>query len=1039
MNSQPETKTSKRVALVLGATAAIAVILFVRATQTLVPGDGATLPELEPRDTASIAKRGPTEREVSQEEEHQTTETRRRGEAFRQALGGFKGRIVHAGTGVEGAEVAIYRFDVDALWDQKVTLMGPETHAPKLAIGRATTDAAGRFLVTGVWPKSFYLLRASHHDLQASTRGVNRAPGAGEIVDLGDVSLHDGATIVGTVVGPAGRPVSGATVRAAIIPDRLLGIWPVERLDFDTPLLWVNGDSKHAFDLPHWVRERAEELLAVTTKTDAEGRFALAGVPATRVHVLINTAGLVPALQRVEARPGTDLGTICMERGVTARGVVRDAHGAPVANAEVLVGPASAGIPLVFATRVGKTDRVGAFAAAGFSRGFAVAAARAAADSPWVVSNLQTIEREIVLVLPDSHSLTVDVRSKSGRPVAKPRFKVLPSATRLSTIDLALLGMVKPLALEGKVHRLEDGRHRIVGLQQGWYAIQVDAPGHAVSVKTLSLASDTEIEVLLDTLKPFEVRVLDSYGNAVPDTQIFMHGAGEFPRIPRLPLNCGHTDSDGRLRVTQAASNRVAVRAVHPGFAPAEREVDLPIERIDLTLPAPGTIEGVLTEGGKTPPPGKWTLSVRRTHPKPHSMVLPRLHTPDQDGGFRVTGLMAGSYEVSVIAAVGRIGMELAMDTRVFAKQLRSSRRSKRYIPVTAGRTTRIELDTLGDTVATGPTVPVVGTVTVNGRPGVGLEVTGYHKRWLSAKVGTDGSFDLGQVAIGDAGLYVIDPMRARQGGWEMLWWKRVHLAEDSNIRLNIDLQLGALSGVVVQADGLPVRGCMVRANGKTPGPGDKAVFTTLWAATDREGRFRFDRLQAGVYEAQVWESKYGRATVPGIHVSRNHEASVRIELGRVVTVTGRVDMSHFGPQAPQWAWLTLFGLGADGAPRSKEWGAEIRSDGSFQIGPVPPDRYQVQISAMFREATVEPEWDTRTWVDPRPLKVGSQGLTGVSLRPGKLIQKRRENRKKQKRERLAKERKRAEKIKRLRRARLKKALEKKEEQKKEKKEEEAK
>ena len=99
------------------------------------------------------------------------------------------------------------------------------------------------------------------------------------------------------------------------------------------------------------------------------------------------------------------------------------------------------------------------------------------------------------------------------------------------------------------------------------------------------------------------------------------------------------------------------MRVSHPGFAPAELEVDLPIDVVDMTLPAPGTIEGVLTEGGRTPALGRWSLSVRRTHPRPHSMEMPRLYSPDKDGKFKVTGLQAGSYEVSIIQAVGRIGI----------------------------------------------------------------------------------------------------------------------------------------------------------------------------------------------------------------------------------------------------------------------------------------------------------------------------------------------------------------------------------------------
>ena len=148
--------------------------------------------------------------------------------------------------------------------------------------------------------------------------GVVRQPG--ELTGNGDgggaEAIPDDERIpsfVGRVSGPDGRPLGGATVEAF----GMLG-WAVE----------LPSGSAGRADV-HW-----------STTTAADGSFRLPEPPREGLRFLLRVRSASAAtllVRNLPASPGRtrDLGTLRMTAGRALRGVVQDAAGEPVADAEV--------------------------------------------------------------------------------------------------------------------------------------------------------------------------------------------------------------------------------------------------------------------------------------------------------------------------------------------------------------------------------------------------------------------------------------------------------------------------------------------------------------------------------------------------------------------------------------------------------------------------------------------------------------------------------------------------------------------------------
>jgi protocatechuate 3,4-dioxygenase beta subunit len=257
------------------------------------------------------------------------------------------GRVVDARTGraIAGASVAFW------------------THAE---LDRVRTDADGRFLhprfpahapeqqvrveALGYAPAVRYL------ELGAGGAWAHRAAHAGEHDVLGaglparvDVALQPELALAGRVLDPRGRPATGARVEAV----------------------------GYALLLPDVATRDC-----AACETDADGRFRLAGLRPDVSHALqVRAADCAELVIEVPAPPSSwvhdpstlALGDLALDEPALLAGVVLDAAGEPLADAEVRLArldragpapatPADPGARPSLASRIARTDEGGAFA-----------------------------------------------------------------------------------------------------------------------------------------------------------------------------------------------------------------------------------------------------------------------------------------------------------------------------------------------------------------------------------------------------------------------------------------------------------------------------------------------------------------------------------------------------------------------------------------------------------------------------------------------------------------------------------------------------
>lgn len=174
----------------------------------------------------------------------------------------------------------------------------------------ARTDPVGRFRLCAL---------GSHCHVGARAAGY--APSVLQLVSGGDGAAIDvrivlparGGAVAGVVYGPDGRPVEGARVE----------VGGIDRGDVET--------------FPDGTRGKA--AMPAIARTDAEGRFAVDGVAAREISVVVRARGLAPwsGTTAVRVAERTDL-EVRLEACVVLVGTVRDGFGVPVAGARIEVG-----------------------------------------------------------------------------------------------------------------------------------------------------------------------------------------------------------------------------------------------------------------------------------------------------------------------------------------------------------------------------------------------------------------------------------------------------------------------------------------------------------------------------------------------------------------------------------------------------------------------------------------------------------------------------------------------------------------------------
>jgi RNA polymerase sigma-70 factor (ECF subfamily) len=886
------------------------------------------------------------------------------------ALAGFRGRLVDAA----GAPLA----------DEPVRVFGAD--APSLFAGlgaggeaglhidehRARSGGDGRFLVEGVWPRGRYLLLAGDDGAQASFEVLQRSPGPGEIVELGDVVVARGGVITGTVVGDDGAPLAGAQVWSADVSAALLLAVPLDRFHADGALLlraptvtqaadgraldvedlalhWLiqrgldadaatPGPQWIVCEVPPWLRRLQHALPVARARTDADGRFELRGVAPGGNALIVQARGWRnggKARVLVHADRPRDVGTIRMQRGDVFAGRVRDARGAPVAGAEVALAPAEGlAVQGVLCTLpIARADRDGRFAVPGVVAGGVVAAVRARAGDAW----------HVVGPLPSSEPADVDLPAgvTCTFVLEGVRDDVELTLTPGPALgELFAVGMQRPLVLEGRSERLAPDRVRVRDLAPGVYTVQVRAAGCARHDELVRIERDGEHALRLAAAAPCIVEVVDGAGRPVPGASV---GAIPQPpsatllsRIPSgsslehwevLPAFTGRTDRAGRVAVDDFAAGELLLVCAHPGLGDASVRVRLPQARVRIELPACGAIAGQLFDQGEPALAGKWRIVAQRVDQGARPAGA-RSALPGAEGRFALAGLAPGEYALTAEPALGSVrslGAILEHVRKVDYTWGIASGNSLR-VTVRAGDTASARFD--ADTTRAAPGTAgaaVRGEATIDGQPAAGFEVTHGQGGDRIAVVDAAGRFRADALAAGVLPLVLRDPHSGAT------WWRElVALAPGEERTFAVHLQTGTIAGVVVHGDGRPLPGCAVIA--ESAGTAESARIET---ASDAAGRYRL-RVPAGDYRVRADHERLAEARSETVAVAAGGSADAgTLTLVALARFAGRVLFD--GVQPPQVA-IVLLGMG--GSVHFKR----LAEDGAFDLRGLDPGEYTIEL-----------------------------------------------------------------------------------------------
>lgn len=870
------------------------------------------------------------------------------------ALTGFKGRVVdHRKQPVANAKFVLLRISTDSVMPPETDLMAGTTVEPDVDAGEARTDAEGRFEIHGVWPHGLYLGSAGRDGEHPTMRLVDETPGPGEIVDLGDFVLRHGATLTGKVVDEEGKPIAGALVRAADLPAIVTQFVPIEQIDPAGAVIVREARSPVVVTPPAWAARRFEQLPIPRTTTAADGTFRLAGIePGENMLAVTSTGRQSLVRPGIRLDPGEEeaLGTLTLREGEEVYGKVVDDRGKPIPGAEVLLAQTSSTVPVDFAGPPIRAGDDGTFMLTGFKSGKVTAATRRDPGDAWTVFDPKQTSEDLVLTLPAVCTLTVHVRDEKGEPIPSARLQVLPNTDGSEpTLGLALFGMIRPLELRGRLGKDDEtGAIVVRGLPRGSYIVRADAPGMATEDTGVKLDGDQTAELKLQRNHVFDVLVADGRGTPVRGASVYAMVRGGMGPNGDIPIHCGRTDAAGRLQVNRLRCERIAVSASHPKYGSADAQATLPVEQpIKITLATPGAIEGVLTDGGRQPDPGKFMVTIVRSGMGAQAMPsMPRFTLPVLDGKFQAKGLQPGSYRVLALESLRAVtsfgsgfqtvtNLEAGFEPNVITVEVKS------------GETTQVTLE--ADPAAQpidGPSAPLAGIVTVNGLPPKDAYMQIWQQKRRTAQLDAAGRFDFGQVPAGEVNL----TLRARSGGLfgsnQEIWEGQIELKPGEPRNLELHIVTSEIEGTVLGPDGMPVplAGVMVMGQPEPAKDGGttRSGGTHRWVSADASGRYRAENLLPGKYSLRAQHDRAGIGTREDVVLrGGTPQLGVDIRLERTMKLTGRVEFSD--RTEFRYASLNLNGH-PEGKPDQNlhAWG-RVDEDGTFEVTNAAPGVYDVR------------------------------------------------------------------------------------------------
>jgi protocatechuate 3,4-dioxygenase beta subunit len=325
---------------------------------------------------------------------------------------------------------------------------------------------------------------------------------AGKEQNLGDIELEPGAVWTGTILDPGAKPIRGVTVRFFPRPDR-----PVTNKEPRPPGSWGPRD----FAPSRWAGWAA--------RTDAKGRYRLAGVRMGKGVLSAWKPGWIAELKNVQSGPGDAKNKpqdFALRPGTVMSGVVLDPNGKPIEGVRILQtrsGPRHG--KLHIATR---SDARGRFNLQGLDddRELVVYAhAPGFLEKYWILGRRKKPSSK--LELRSAPVVRVRVKTKDGRTPARYFARIIAANTLLPETPFQTITAVK-------------GIGSVVTRRSGPVFIEVRIPDHAPTLNRMARAGDGEPTTDIVMTRGGGIRgvVLDRAGKPVANAELEL-------RVPLAP------------------------------------------------------------------------------------------------------------------------------------------------------------------------------------------------------------------------------------------------------------------------------------------------------------------------------------------------------------------------------------------------------------------------------------------------------------------------------------------------------------------------
>lgn len=803
-------------------------------------------------------------------------ERRADGEGVLHAAG--RRRPEQAGVGGVSLRVASARDEV-AVGDATVSLRGVG-HAGEAVDLVVRTDARGLASFPRVPAGTGYTLR-----VDAGKAGLGLRPDvevrAAGVTELGAVLVGEGQPVRGRVEDEAGRPLAGADVRAVLAQDN-----PMEYM------------ANFVEVLTNLAREPSP---LARTVSDADGGFVLDGVPAGVATVRATSPGRRLATARVEVRVGTPPPevTLRLEPGSVIAGAVVGGDGAALPGATMawvrMDDPFGFMGKRVFAT----TEAGGRFEVVlePGTKGW-----RAVVDAegyPVTISPpFAAGSKDVRIVLERGADLELTLRFEADRrPVVGAT--VLVAVGEMSDDDDDPGGAMPSAVTDaGGVVRLSARPGKVA-------VVMALVPGHGMLMAeagdgpaTSGLVGDVPKALVAGTLaratltvrQGLEVTGVVSASDGAPLANCRVAPLGLFGGSGADRGGAeARTDATGRYRVAVPASgwgNGGVVTFQLEGYASLTRQVwerDEQTGRVvlDVTLRRAATLRGRVVDAAGQPVAGVRVGVEGSMGPDEMQgmmgLVVPKATTA-ADGSYVVAGLPpSGSTDAftEFRSVAGREEADPPSDATTRLEATAEGFVDGRSEPVRVAEGAVVDVPPIR--LSRGATL--VGQVLrPDGRPAAAAKVEvelqpaerqGFRMRWdpsggvtmgdtRTVVADAEGRFTVAACEVGKAVVVAHAPGAARSRVTATI------PTADARVETRLVLRAaGAVSGLVLDPEGRPVRGARVEVAGSLlDREGDDAYVATLTATTGADGRFELEGLPDGRVTLAVAAASMQRANV---------------------------------------------------------------------------------------------------------------------------------------------------------------------------------